>query len=30
VPHAVVNGVQLYYEEHGSGVPLLCIHGTSS
>jgi pimeloyl-ACP methyl ester carboxylesterase len=30
VPHAVVNGVRLYYEEHGSGPPILCIHGTSS
>jgi pimeloyl-ACP methyl ester carboxylesterase len=24
-----VNGVRLYYEEHGSGAPILCIHGTS-
>jgi esterase len=23
-----VNGVQLYYEEHGQGPPILCIHGT--
>jgi esterase len=23
------NGVRLYYEEHGSGAPILCIHGTS-
>lgn len=22
-----VNGVRLYYEEHGSGAPILCIHG---
>src|SRR5438552_325239 len=25
-----VNGVRLYYEEHGQGAPILCIHGTSS
>jgi len=25
-----VNGVRLYYEEHGSGEPILCIHGTGS
>ena len=25
-----VNGVRLYYEEHGDGDPILCIHGTSS
>src|SRR5438132_1284661 len=25
-----VNGVKLYYEEHGQGDPILCIHGTSS
>jgi esterase len=25
-----VNGVRLYYEEHGSGTPILCIHGCSS
>src|SRR5437870_12043263 len=24
------NGVRLYYEEHGRGDPILCIHGTSS
>jgi esterase len=23
-----VNGVSLYYEEHGAGEPILCIHGT--
>jgi esterase len=23
----VVNGVRLYYEEHGQGAPILCIHG---
>jgi pimeloyl-ACP methyl ester carboxylesterase len=30
VPEANVNGVRLYYEEHGSGVPVLCIHGAGS
>src|SRR5437899_4859085 len=25
-----VNGVRLYYEEHGQGDPIVCIHGTSS
>jgi esterase len=25
-----VNGVGLYYEEHGAGEPILCIHGTGS
>jgi esterase len=25
-----VNGVRLYYEEHGSGAPILCIHGVGS
>jgi esterase len=24
------NGVRLYYEEHGTGAPILCIHGCSS
>lgn len=24
---AHVNGINLYYEEHGSGAPILCIHG---
>lgn len=28
--HVCVNGVSLYYEEHGTGEPILCIHGTSS
>lgn len=28
--HEVVNGVRLYYQEHGQGQPILCIHGTSS
>jgi esterase len=26
----MVNGVRLYHEEHGSGAPILCIHGTGS
>jgi esterase len=30
VPHLVVNGARLYYEEHGEGEPILCIHGTGS
>lgn len=30
MPYATVNGAQLYYEEHGSGDPILCIHGTGS
>lgn len=25
-----VNGVGLYYEEHGQGPPILCVHGTGS
>jgi esterase len=25
-----INGVRLYYEEHGSGEPILCIHGAGS
>ena len=25
-----VRGIRLYYEEHGDGGPILCIHGTSS
>lgn len=25
-----VNGVSLYYEEHGAGEPILCLHGTGS
>jgi len=25
-----VNGIRLYYEQHGEGEPILCIHGTSS
>jgi len=25
-----IDGVRLYYEEHGTGQPILCIHGTGS
>ena len=25
-----VNGCRLYYEEHGSGAPILCLHGAGS
>jgi esterase len=25
-----VNGISLYYEDHGSGDPIVCIHGTGS
>src|SRR5512147_3119755 len=27
MPHADVNGLSLYYEEHGSGEPLVLLHG---
>jgi pimeloyl-ACP methyl ester carboxylesterase len=30
VPHASVNGVRLYYEERGSGTPILGVHGAGS
>jgi esterase len=30
MPETRVNGVTLYYEEHGAGEPILCIHGTGS
>ena len=30
VPTTHANGLDLYYEEHGHGPPILCIHGTSS
>ncbi len=30
MPYAPVNGIDLYYEEHGDGVPLVLIHGFSS
>ena len=25
--YAEVNGVRMYYEEHGSGQPLILLHG---
>ena len=30
VPAVLANGVSLYYEEHGAGEPIVCIHGTLS
>jgi esterase len=30
VAAAHVNGIRLYYEEHGEGAPILCIHGGGS
>jgi esterase len=30
MPEQVVNGVRVYYEEHGEGDPILCIHGGGS
>ena len=30
MPRLSVNGIELYYEEHGEGVPVLGIHGTPS
>jgi len=30
MPYGKVNGLRLYHEEHGSGQPILCIHGTAS
>ena len=30
MPRMSVNGVGLYYEEHGEGLPVLGIHGTPS
>jgi len=30
VPEIRVNGVSLYYEEHGTGEPILCLHGAGS
>ena len=29
MPHAPVNGIELYYEEHGTGTPLVLVHGFS-
>ncbi len=30
MPEARVNGVSLYYEEHGTGEPIVCLHGAGS
>ncbi len=30
MPHELVNGVRLYYEDRGSGTPLLGLHGAGS
>jgi len=30
MPEQLANGVRLYYEEHGQGAPILCIHGAGS
>lgn len=30
MPEIRVNGTTLYYEQHGAGAPILCIHGTGS
>jgi pimeloyl-ACP methyl ester carboxylesterase len=30
MPNAAVNGIRLYYEEHGCGTPIACIHGAGS
>ena len=30
MPEAHVNGIRLYYEEHGQGAPIACIHGGGS
>lgn len=30
MPEQAINGVRLYYEEHGEGDPILCIHGGGS
>jgi len=30
MPTIAINGVDLHHEEHGSGDPILCIHGTGS
>jgi pimeloyl-ACP methyl ester carboxylesterase len=30
MPEAQVNGIRVYYEEHGEGAPILCIHGGGS
>ena len=30
VADALINGIRIYYEEHGGGDPILCIHGGGS
>ncbi|HSJ16830.1 MAG TPA: alpha/beta hydrolase [Solirubrobacterales bacterium] len=30
MPEAEANGIRLYYEEHGEGAPIACIHGGGS
>ena len=30
MPEAHVNGIRLFYEEHGGGAPIMCIHGGGS
>lgn len=30
MPNAHANGIRLYYEQHGAGAPIACIHGTGS
>jgi esterase len=30
VPKTEANGIRLYYEEHGDGAPIACIHGGGS
>lgn len=30
MPELRVNGVSLYYEEHGAGEPIVCLHGAGS
>lgn len=30
MPEVAVNGVRLYYEEHGQGAPIACVHGAGS
>jgi esterase len=30
MPEVAVNGIRLFYEEHGEGAPIACIHGAGS
>ncbi len=30
MPHAPVNGIELYYEDHGRGFPVVLAHGYSA